>query len=252
MQDQGIVDMADSSLDWDLFRDTAVGRYLLKQEQGFIERALAGAPVTSTNILELACCTGRVSEPLRSRGFSVVGVELDPYALDVYRRHHTNGLLVRGNVLELPFGDNCFDCILAIQCSSYFEPNIFLLECHRVLTSGGILILDVTNRRNYKRMLKHFLRGKSTYRVADTLSFSQWLHFLEAHQFSIQALHGYNWPPFPPENAQFSNSKLVDVAAYAEGLLQLRRLPALSPWLLIAATKRPVQVGGRRKPPVNL
>lgn len=233
-------EVVDNSLEWDLFRDTAVGRYLLKQEQGFIEQALAGAAVTSTHILELACCTGRVSEPLRTRGFPVVGVELDPHALGVYRHHNTDGLLVRGNVLELPFGDSSFDCILAIQCSSYFEPNTFLLECHRVLASGGILILDVTNRRNYKRMLKHLLRGKSTYRVADTLSSSQWLYLLETHRFSIHALHGYNWPPFPPENAQFSDSRLVDVAAHLEGLLQLRRLPALSPWLLIAATKRPI------------
>ena len=223
---------------WDRFRNIAVGRYLLQREHEFIERSLTKRAQKPGRILELACCTGRVSERLRAGGHQVIGVDLDPVVLALYHNRSKHTPLFRGDLLELPFEKGSFDCILAIQCISYFNPNDFFQECNRVLSPGGLLVLQAVNRRNYKRVIKQVIRARSNgFRPADTIHTEEWIQTLEAHRFVIQEIRGYNWMPFMPENARLSDSKLVDVAARVETALELHRFPSVSRWLLIAARK---------------
>jgi hypothetical protein len=110
-----------------------------------------------------------------------------------------------------------------------------------VLVEGGLLIFDALNRHSYKPPLKR-LRYRATIRsrsgfsdkFVDVLSWSETEEALAGAAFKIQAASGYGWLPFTVN----STTRLVEAAAWAEKLLQLDRLPGISPRILVAARRQ--------------
>jgi SAM-dependent methyltransferase len=226
---------------WDAFRDLKMGQYLLNREQAFIRNILGTVRHQPRRVLEIGCCSGRVSLPFREAGLNFIGLDIDHFALTMFHHCSNKTPLVRGDALLLPFADGCFDCILAIQCFSYFNHQLFLQESNRVLANDGLLIYSAVNSSNYKRVLKRLRWHNLNFRPTDTISCSQMLLATEEHGFEIQTVSGYNWVPFTPELAPHSNSLLVGLAAWIERTLRLDRYYRISPWILVAAKKRRAQ-----------
>lgn len=93
------------------------------------------------SILDVGCGTGYYIEQLINRGFKVTGIEpaenMRKYAEDKLPM----GTVVDGSVLNLPFGDNSFDFVFAIEVFRYLnnEDNIRgLKEIKRVLKPNGL------------------------------------------------------------------------------------------------------------------
>jgi ubiquinone/menaquinone biosynthesis C-methylase UbiE len=58
-------------------------------------------------------------------------------------------LLRLGNVMALPFEDNCFDIVYSINCIYFWEPPTQgLAEIYRVLKSEGIVAITARNKDN--------------------------------------------------------------------------------------------------------
>jgi demethylmenaquinone methyltransferase/2-methoxy-6-polyprenyl-1,4-benzoquinol methylase len=113
-------------------------------DRGWRTRTVAelGLPAGSV-VLDLACGTGDLSDDLARAGLRAVGVDSSAGMLGAA---HTLAPLVRGDALQLPFADACFDgvaCGFALR--NFVELTAVFAEVARVLRRGGrFAALDAT------------------------------------------------------------------------------------------------------------
>jgi 2-polyprenyl-6-hydroxyphenyl methylase/3-demethylubiquinone-9 3-methyltransferase len=105
-------------------------------------RAIMAAlrPMAGLRVLDLGCGKGRFAAHFQSAGAEVVGVDLSSAMLA-----HASGLdRVRASARRLPFADQTFDAVVAVEVLEHVgavEP--VLLEARRVLRPGGrVAIVD--------------------------------------------------------------------------------------------------------------
>jgi SAM-dependent methyltransferase len=220
---------------WDRFRDTAIGRYLLEHEAGFLRRSL-GRFHEPPRVLELCACGGRLTLPLRDAMSGLVALDIDRDALRYF--HRSSGLpAVTGDAQALPFAPASFDCVVAVQCLRYFDRQVFLRECWDVLRPDGALVVQAINRRGYKRRLKELVRPRRRH-WSTTTSGDEVVASIAAAGFEVTTVEGYNWLPFRSDMSRLSDTVIVDGAAWLERRLGARRHLGLSPWILVEARKR--------------
>jgi SAM-dependent methyltransferase len=102
-------------------------------------------------ILDVPCGTGRHSEPLAGRGFTVAGLDISERVLEVARAAVPGADFRRGDMRELPWPDGSFDGLINLWTAfGYFESEDenerVMREFARVLAPGGVLILDSINQ----------------------------------------------------------------------------------------------------------
>lgn len=101
--------------------------------------------LAASNVLDLACGTGRWLAPLLSRGArAVVGVDFSPAMLDVARRSHRGrDCLVLADGLHLPFEASVFDFVLSSFALNHFEElQALAQELGRAMKLEGRLLLS--------------------------------------------------------------------------------------------------------------
>ena len=101
------------------------------------------------------------------------------------------------------------------------------MECYRTLKSNAPLILSFGNKSSLKSQIRE-LRGKS-YKH----SYCRVMQSLSKIGFVVVKKMGYNWLPF----GRTSESRLIPFLARLEKLLALRRIPRLSPWVIVHTVK---------------
>jgi SAM-dependent methyltransferase len=183
--------------------------------------------------MDLACGNGGATLPLYQAGFNIIGTDVDPVSLAALQRRSQRVALAWSTASHLPFINESFDCIIAIQCFEYFDQRRFFRECYRVLVGGGLLIFDAVNRHSYKRLLKRSLGRTRDLHRSFNQSCGEVLRATMDYGFDIHAVSSYNWIPFD----RYSNNRLVGLAAGIEQMLYLDRLYRFSPWVLVAASK---------------
>ncbi len=99
--------------------------------------------------LDLACGEGRVGRDLAERGHRVVGADRSPTLLTAAKDARRDARLVRAEASRLPFGDACFDLVVAYNCLMDVEdmPGT-VREAARVLEPGGRLCVSITHPFN--------------------------------------------------------------------------------------------------------
>lgn len=217
---------------WNMLRDAKMGQYLFQQEYTFIRRHLDDSTQV-VPMLEVGCGSGLITQPLHSEGYRIIGMDLDPIALDVFWTETHDIPLFRGNAVQLPFAANSIGTIIAIQTLEYIDYQLFFQECNRLMKNGGLLIFDAINRSSYKWYLKK-LSGRSLDTPSSNLSAREILGAGTANNFEIQEVHGYNWVPFVRE----SNNMMIKPLAEVERRLHLRKYYRISPKILVALRKR--------------
>lgn len=107
------------------------------------------APQPGERVLDVACGTGAVArEAARVIGAhgSVTGLDLNAGMLNIARAHDPQGTVQwrEGSAQAMPFPDEAFTLVLCQQGMQYFPDRAAALrEMHRVLASGGRLVLSV-------------------------------------------------------------------------------------------------------------
>jgi SAM-dependent methyltransferase len=101
-------------------------------------------------VLDVACGSGRHTIPLNSSGFDMVGIDVSSRLLEIARGHGAPKL-VRGDLRFLPLKQCHFDAAISMDTSFGYLPSEeedlqSLTEVRRVLSLGGLFILDVFNR----------------------------------------------------------------------------------------------------------
>lgn len=107
------------------------------------------APPPGERVLDVACGTGAVAREaarvIGARG-SVTGLDLNAGMLNIAREHDPHGTVQwrEGSAQSMPFPDEAFTLVLCQQGMQYFPDRAAALrEMHRVLASGGRLVLSV-------------------------------------------------------------------------------------------------------------
>jgi len=116
-------------------------------EYPFVFQNLDGV---SGPILDIGCCSSQFPIALASRGFEVVGIDLNPYP---YR--HPGFCAVRGDAMKFPFATGRFAAVLAVSViehigiGHYGDPSAIegdqavASEIARVLRPGGRVLITV-------------------------------------------------------------------------------------------------------------
>jgi SAM-dependent methyltransferase len=124
-------------------------------------------------VLDVGCGTGGTMERLRTLGGEPVGLDVEPLALAFCRARGHSRLLL-GSATTLPFTDNAFDAVIALDVLEHIDDDAAAArEIGRVLAPGGVLYVSVPayqslwsghdvalmHRRRYvARQLEHVLR----------------------------------------------------------------------------------------------
>jgi SAM-dependent methyltransferase len=103
---------------------------------------LNGGDPAGFRILDAGCGTGQMLQHLGRFGHAV-GVDTAPEALR-FAATRTVGPLVRASILDLPFADGSFDCVLSLDVIEHVAADGELLaHLAGVLKPGGHLVLTV-------------------------------------------------------------------------------------------------------------
>ncbi|HLR81140.1 MAG TPA: class I SAM-dependent methyltransferase [Bacillota bacterium] len=108
----------------------------------FIEQHLA----QGANMLDVGCGDGYGTYRLSKSGYQVTGVDLsgEMIARAKERLRGEPISLIQGNVLQLPFENNHFDGVMAINVLEWTEvPAQALIELHRILKKDGLMFVGI-------------------------------------------------------------------------------------------------------------
>jgi ubiquinone/menaquinone biosynthesis C-methylase UbiE len=97
--------------------------------------------------LDAGCGPGVLSSDLLARGFDVTSIDLTTAMLELTRRTTMGGSrLARSSIEELPFPDASFDIVCSCGVIEYLPSyERAIIEFHRILRPGGILVLPTTS-----------------------------------------------------------------------------------------------------------
>lgn len=108
--------------------------------------------VENKAVLDIACGTGYGIAILKKTADRITGVDVDPEAAAEARAECDDRAdVLLGDGLGLPFADESFDVITSFETLEHLhERSMFLAELHRVLKTGGVLLLSTPNA-NYSQ-----------------------------------------------------------------------------------------------------
>jgi ubiquinone/menaquinone biosynthesis C-methylase UbiE len=102
-------------------------------------------PTDSKRVLDIACGTGKSTEPLVREGMDVFGVDIDTLMIkEAKTQAHLKNLNIKYSVSEvehLPFEDEYFDAVTVGTAFHWFVNGIAIGEIKRVLKKGGLLFI---------------------------------------------------------------------------------------------------------------
>lgn len=95
-------------------------------------------------VLDSGCGEGYVSRELARRGHKVVGIDASKYIIKSAKEAAIgNDDYIRGNVYQMPFCDESFDCVVSnFLLVELDEPENFIKEVRRILKSNGRFIFQ--------------------------------------------------------------------------------------------------------------
>jgi SAM-dependent methyltransferase len=113
--------------------------------------------VSVRRVLDLACGSGRHAKFLARRWWTS-GVDLSEVLLNLARKNGVPAKLVRADIRDLPYRDNSFDLVVNLFTSfGYFETDAeherVVRDLGRVMTSGGVFVIDFLNAELVKKTL---------------------------------------------------------------------------------------------------
>lgn len=104
---------------------------------------------SSAKILDVGCGTGEQIKHIRARGFKVVGLEPAAGMREIAKKNNPGVDVVDGSIIDLPFQDEEFDFVLAIEVLRYIHRSDIrrsYRELLRVTKPGGRIFVSMVNR----------------------------------------------------------------------------------------------------------
>ncbi|MBS1773717.1 MAG: methyltransferase domain-containing protein [Bacteroidetes bacterium] len=121
------------------------GRHMIIEE---VNNDLATLPA-GAKVLDVGCGTGHFADFIAQKGFDVVGLEPAKNMISIARELFPKITFVEGISAKIPYPDNSFDYILAIEVFRYLDKadnEASFKEFHRVLKPGGKILVTQVSR----------------------------------------------------------------------------------------------------------
>lgn len=100
-------------------------------------------------VLDVGCWTGMMSYLLKECGHKVTASDTNEKCLELVNKNVDSISTVKSDVTSLPFKDNTYDVVIALQLIEHVkDDNKALYEMYRVLKSGGKLIVTTPIQKN--------------------------------------------------------------------------------------------------------
>jgi len=141
-----------SSLNRPEFWDKLLNQGVSLDKQGPMTRdrvrtALKFLPETANKILDVGAGYGFIEELIRSsnKKMSVYGIDISPLGIKILKDKF-NGKFKVGDIRKIPYSNNSFDAVFALEVLEHISPNDTFLafqELRRTLRPGGTLIVSV-------------------------------------------------------------------------------------------------------------
>lgn len=149
--------------------------------------------VKDKQVLDVGCGAGiGLGYLVRKGAKHVVGGDYSKDNLRIAKQHYTDNdkiTLIYMDAHNIPFWDNYFDVLSAMQVLQYLDANKFVTECYRVLKPGGALILSIPNKDRKNGFTPSAL-GKNYYSAPE-------LFALLAHNFDTKLFGVFPAPEKP-------------------------------------------------------
>lgn len=128
--------------------DETPDRDYFRQERREVEALIPG---NARRILDVGCGEGILGKRLLGKEANeVVGIEVDPLACDRASENLSKVIQGDAELLELPFEDGYFDCIVFADVLEHMrEPQTTLKRFYRYLADSGAIIASIPNVRYY-------------------------------------------------------------------------------------------------------
>jgi ubiquinone/menaquinone biosynthesis C-methylase UbiE len=211
---------------WESAAKTRMGKYLTRLETGFISKTIDLS--NSGAIIDVGAEAGRFSLMAANNNYAVTAIDIDSYSLSRLKLKNNHVTVIQADARKIPFKSDSFDGVIMVEVLDYIpQLEDALSECHRILKLNAPLVLSFGNKSSFKAKLRA-LKGKSYLH-----SYRKVTQCLVQTGFKVTARLGYSWLPF----GRTSQSRLVPILAGAEKVFGLRRIPRLSPWVILSASK---------------
>jgi ubiquinone/menaquinone biosynthesis C-methylase UbiE len=211
---------------WEKASETHMGKYLTQVETRFIMNSIDLSKANT--FMDVGAEAGRFSQLSKAARTETISLDINSYGLKRLKLKTKNINAIQADARKTPIEDQTFDVIFMIEVLDYIpELDEALAECHRTLKPNASLILSFGNRSSLKAKLRE-ISGKSyqhSYRKVTKALFKA--------GFSIKKKTGYNWLLF----GRMSENRMIPILAKMERLFGLRRIPSLSPWVIVHAKK---------------
>lgn len=158
----------------------------------------------SARILDVGCGTGEQISLLRKHGYAVYGLEPAEKMRTIAKERNSDTDILDSNALNLPFEDNIFDMVLAVEVLRYLHPRHqeeSLDEIHRILKPGGVFFatlvskysLDDLTYYHFKRLKSRLWHSPPLYNHFTTPTL--YIQLLSRHQFDDAQWYGRMFTP---------------------------------------------------------
>jgi ubiquinone/menaquinone biosynthesis C-methylase UbiE len=131
----------------------------------------------ASSVLDVGCGAGVLAEALDTTSKrTVTGIDIAPEAAKAYLQPSSRVRIVKGDITKLPFEDDSFDCIVAMDVLEHFdELERPLFELSRVVSSEGQLLVTGPTE-NWMYRVGRYIAGfsgdyhpKSVYEVGEAV-----------------------------------------------------------------------------------
>lgn len=211
---------------WETAAKTRMGAYLTSVEVKFFLDSIDFAKCTLVG--DIGAGAGKFSLIAKQKKSDVTAMDVDLKGLKRLKLKNKHVNVVLSDAKKIPLKEDVLAAAFIIEVLDYIpELETVLAECRRILKNGGSLVFSFGNKSSLKSKFRQ-LRGKYYMH-----SYSKVVESLEKARFRIIKKEGFNWLPFN----RTSESRLISLSVRVEKLFRLRKIPSLSPWVLIHAVK---------------
>jgi ubiquinone/menaquinone biosynthesis C-methylase UbiE len=211
---------------WETAARTKLGKYLTDIETQFVLNAIEATQPHM--ILDIGAGAGKFSLLAAKSNIDVVSIDIVSYGLKRLQLKQPDVQVIKADARKIPLKDGIFDSIVMVEVLDYIpELEEVFSDCQRTLKNEASFVFSFGNRASLKQKLKQ-LRGNSYLH-----SYKSVMKSLAEADFKVRKKQGFNWLPF----GRTSENPLVPSFAFTERILGLRRIPRLSPWVMVHAVK---------------